>query len=185
MSGISAAQVAQQKLQDQGAQQTNKQGASKFDGVLADKAQGAGQVDATQGVNKAQAAQATQATQRADAVRQVETVNKTEKAALNKVSGVATEPMTAKGAEAVAGKAEAGKTSKANDMMSQVLGDLEKGQGNLEKIIAQASSGKQFSNAELLSLQASMYSYTQQLELTSKVVEKATTGLKDVVKTQV
>ncbi|HZI10896.1 MAG TPA: ATP-dependent helicase HrpB [Myxococcus sp.] len=182
MSGISAAQVAQQKLQDQGAQQTNKQGASKFDGVLADKAQGAGQVDATQGVNKAQAAQATQ---RADAVRQVETVNKTEKAALNKVSGVATEPMTAKGAEAVAGKAEAGKTSKATDMMQQVFGDLEKGQGNLEKIIAQASSGKQFSNAELLSLQASMYSYTQQLELTSKVVEKATTGLKDVVKTQV
>jgi hypothetical protein len=185
MTGVSAAQVAQQKLQDQGAQQTNKQGASKFDGVLADKAQGAGQVDAAQGVNKAQAAQATQ---KADAVRQVETVNKTEKAALNKVSGAGQEPMTAKGAEPVQGKAEAAKSSKAGgagSMMTQVIGDLEKGQVNLEKIISQASSGKQFSNAELLSLQASMYQYTQQLDLTSKVVEKATTGLKDVVKTQV
>lgn len=182
MAGVSAAQVAQQKLQDQGAQQTNKQGASKFDGVLADKAQGAGQVDATQGVNKAQAPQATQ---KADAVRQVETVNKTEKAALNKVNVAGQEPMTAKGAEPVAAKAETSKTSKAGDMMTQVVGDLEKGQVNLEKIISQASSGKQFSNAELLSLQASMYQYTQQLDLTSKVVEKATTGLKDVVKTQV
>jgi hypothetical protein len=171
--------VAQQKLQEQGAQQTNKQGASKFDGVLAEKAQGAGQVDATQGVNKAQAAQ------RTEAVRQVETVNKTEKAALNKVSAAGQEPLTARGAEPVAAKAETAKTGKAGDMVTQVIGDLEKGQVNLEKIISQASSGKQFSNAELLSLQASMYQYTQQLDLTSKVVEKATTGLKDVVKTQV
>ncbi len=139
-------------------------------------------MDATQGVNKAQAAQATQ---RADAVRQVETVNKTEKAALNKVSGAAQEPATAKGAEAVGKKADASKSTQAGGMMNQMLGDLEKGQGNLEKIISQAASGKHFSNAELLSLQASMYNYTQQLELTSKVVEKATTGLKDVVKTQV
>lgn len=179
MAGVSAAQVAQQKLQDQSVQQTNKQGVSKFDGVLADKAQGAGQVDATQGVNKAQA------TQKTDAVRQVETVNKTEKAALNKVNAAATQPVSAKAAEPVAAKTETGKTGKTSDMMSQVIGDLEKGQGNLEKIISQASSGKQFSNAELLSLQASMYQYTQQLDLTSKVVEKATTGLKDVVKTQV
>ena len=35
------------------------------------------------------------------------------------------------------------------------------------------------SNAELLSLQAGMYKYTQELDLTSKVVEKATSGLKD------
>lgn len=138
-------------------------------------------MDATQGVNKAQAAQATQ---RADAVRQVETVNKTEKAALNKVSGTQ-EPVTARGAEAVGKKAEASKSTQAGGMMNQMVSDLEKGQGNLEKIISQAASGKHFSNAELLSLQASMYNYTQQLELTSKVVEKATTGLKDVVKTQV
>ncbi|GHG97776.1 hypothetical protein GCM10012319_62990 [Comamonas sp. KCTC 72670] len=181
MAGVSAAQVAQQKLQDQGAQQTNKQGASKFDGVLADKSQGAGQVDAAQQVNKTQQVQSAQ---RVDSVRQVETVNKTEKAALNKLSG-AQESVTTKAAEPVTAKAEASKSSKAGDMMQQIVGDLEKGQVNLEHIIKQASSGKAFSNAELLSLQASMYQYTQQLDLTSKVVEKATTGLKDVVKTQV
>jgi exonuclease VII small subunit len=70
-------------------------------------------------------------------------------------------------------------------MMSQVVSSLEKGQLNLEKLISQGASGKQFSNSELLSLQASMYKYTQELDLTSKVVEKATSGLKDTLKTQV
>lgn len=62
---------------------------------------------------------------------------------------------------------------------------MKQGQRDLDRIIQQASSGKPFSNAELLSLQASMYRYTQELDLVSRVVEKATTGLKDVVKTQV
>ncbi|RYZ38488.1 MAG: ATP-dependent helicase HrpB [Myxococcaceae bacterium] len=124
MSGISAGQVAQQKLQDQGAQQTNKTGASKFDGVLADKAQGADKADAAQGV-------------------------------------------------------------KSGGMVSDLVSGLEKGQVSMDKLIKEASSGKNMSNAELLGLQASMYKYSQELDLTSKVVEKATSGLKDVVKTQV
>jgi hypothetical protein len=173
MAGVSAAQVAQQKLQDQGAQQVNKQGASKFDAALANKAQGQGPE-----VGQAQAAQATQ---RADQVRQAESVNKTEKAALNKVNG-AQEPATARGAEAVSGKQE---TAKTGNMLSHVVSELEKGQVNMEKLIKAGASGKEFSNAELLSLQAGMYKYTQELDLTSKVVEKATSGLKDTLKTQV
>jgi hypothetical protein len=70
-------------------------------------------------------------------------------------------------------------------MVTSVVTSLEKGQINLEKLINSGMSGKHFSNGELLSLQASMYKYTQELDLTSKVVEKATSGLKDVVKTQV
>ena len=173
MTGVSAAQVAQQKLQDQGAQQVNKQGASKFDAALANKAQGPEQ---------AQAAQATQATQRTDQVRQAEAVNKTEKAALNKVNPAAQETATARGAEAVTGKQE---TSKTGGMLSHVVSELEKGQVNMDKLIKAGASGKEFSNAELLSLQAGMYKYTQELDLTSKVVEKATSGLKDTLKTQV
>jgi hypothetical protein len=46
-------------------------------------------------------------------------------------------------------------------------------------------TGKNFSNSELIALQAGMYKYTQELELTGKVVEKATSGLKDTLKTQV
>ena len=176
MTGVSAAQVAQQKLQDQGAQQVNKQGASKFDAALANKAQGPEQVQ------HAQSAQAAQATQRAEQVRQAEAVNKTEKATLNKVNGAAQEPATARGAEAVAGKQE---TSKTGNMLGHVVSELEKGQVNMDKLIQAGASGKTFSNAELLSLQAGMYKYTQELDLTSKVVEKATSGLKDTLKTQV
>jgi len=173
MAGVSAAQIAQQKLQDQGAQQVNKQGASKFDAALANKAQAAG------GPEQVNAAQATQRTEQ---IRHTESVNKTEKAALNKVNTAGQEPATARGAEAVNGKQEAGKVG---NMLSHVVGELEKGQVNMEKLIQAGASGKTFSNAELLSLQAGMYKYTQELDLTSKVVEKATSGLKDVVKTQV
>ena len=173
MAGVSAAQIAQQKLQDQGAQQVNKQGASKFDAALANKAQAAG------GPEQVNAAQATQRTEQ---IRHTESVNKTEKAALNKVNTAAQEPATARGAEAVHGKQEAGKVG---NMLSHVVGELEKGQVNMEKLIQAGASGKTFSNAELLSLQAGMYKYTQELDLTSKVVEKATSGLKDTLKTQV
>ncbi len=176
MVGVSAAQIAQQKLQDQGAQQVNKQGASKFDAALANKAQGAG------GPEQVQGTQATQATQKAEQVRHAEAVNKTEKATLNKVNGAAQEPATARGAEAVAGKQE---TNKAGSMLGHVVSELEKGQVNMDKLIQAGASGKTFSNAELLSLQAGMYKYTQELDLTSKVVEKATSGLKDTLKTQV
>lgn len=166
IAGAQVAQVAQQKLQDPGVQQVNKQGASKFDGVLADKAQMAQGADPAQGVNQAQAAQ------RADQVRGVDNVNKTDKAAMNK--------LTTAGVDA---KRPGSKV--VGEMMSGVFSSLERGQLNLDKLIAQAASGKKFSNSELLGLQASMYKYTQELDLTSKVVEKATTGLKDTLKTQV
>ncbi|NMO23043.1 ATP-dependent helicase HrpB [Pyxidicoccus fallax] len=116
----------------------DKQGESKFDGVLADKARATGEVS---GVSAAAPTHA------------VEGVPPTERPALHAVS--------------------------------HVVRALEQGQRDLDRIIQEASSGKQFSNAELLSLQASMYRYTQELDLVSRVVEKATTGLKDVVKTQV
>jgi exonuclease VII small subunit len=131
-------------------------------------AQGADQAQAAQ---RTQAAQATQGTQRASDVRGVDNVNKTDKAAMNKVNP-----------NGVDAKRE---SSKAGDMMSGVVSSLEQGQLNLDKLINQAASGKQFSNGELLGLQASMYKYTQELDLTGKVVEKATSGLKDTLKTQV
>ncbi|WP_224240682.1 ATP-dependent helicase HrpB [Hyalangium gracile] len=144
MTGISSAQLVQQKLADQDAAKVGKQGESKFDAVLADKAQAAGSADA---VSK------TGSVQGPESVRQVESVGKTEKPTLS--------------------------------MVSHVVGELEQGQLRLDKLIAAGVSGKSFSNGELLSLQASMYKYTLELDLTSKVVEKATSGLKDVVKTQV
>ena len=131
MTGVPAPQAVPPQ-QQQGVAPVEKQGESRFDGVLADKARGSGEVT--------------------DA-RAVEGVGKAERPVVHAVS--------------------------------HVVRALEQGQRDLDRIIQQASSGKPFSNAELLSLQASMYRYTQELDLVSRVVEKATTGLKDVVKTQV
>jgi hypothetical protein len=69
--------------------------------------------------------------------------------------------------------------------LSNVVRELEHGQRVLDRIIQAAGRGKQFTNAEMLSLQAFMYRYTQELDLVSRVVEKGTSGLKDVLKTQV
>ena len=172
----SAASIAQQKLQDQGSQQLQKQGASKFDGVMAQKTQG---VDPTSKVQQAQQVSQIQKTQH---VAQVQDVNKADKVALNKVNGNVDQKATVKGVDPVAAKGEA---SKVTGMMSKMIGDIEKGQGVMDTLINGGLSGKNFSSSELLALQAGMYKYTQELELTGKVVEKATTGLKDTLKTQV
>jgi len=141
------------------------------------KSQGVDPSQKAQGVNHAQAAH------KVDAARQVEQVNKMEKSHLNKVGNSTTDnKMTAKAMEPVAQKAEVSKSSNA---LMGMMGNMEKGQASLDKLINGAASGKTFSNAELLSLQAGMYKYSQELDLTSKIVEKATSGLKDTLKTQV
>ncbi len=163
-------------MQDQAGQQAAKQGPSKFDQSM--KAQGAGHVQ------KAEAVQQAQAANKVDHVRQIENVNKAEKAAMNKLNPAAQESnkATAKGMDPVQQK---DKVQKDSSMLMGMFGNMEKGQANLDKLISGGLSGKTFSNAELLSLQAGMYKYTQELELTGQVVEKATGGLKDTLKTQV
>ena len=52
-------------------------------------------------------------------------------------------------------------------------------------VVAVAVRNQDRRRRELLSLQAGMYKYSQELDLTSKIVEKATSGLKDTLKTQV
>lgn len=175
LAGISAAQIAQQKVQDQGANQAAKQAPSKFDQAM--KSQG---VDPSQ---KAQAAGHVQAAHKVDAARQIEQINKTEKAGMNKVStSNDNKPNSPKAMDPVAQKSE---VSKGSNMLMGMMGNMEKGQASLDKLINGGLGGKNFSNSELLSLQAGMYKYSQELDLTSKIVEKATSGLKDTLKTQV
>lgn len=69
--------------------------------------------------------------------------------------------------------------------IKKLMGNVMDGQNALDQIIAKASSGKQFSNQELLAMQAGVYKFSQELELTSKVVEKATSGVKQTMQTQV
>lgn len=69
--------------------------------------------------------------------------------------------------------------------ISQLMSDVMHGQNKLEDIIQMSLSGRSFSSQELLAMQAGVYRFTQELELTSKVVEKATASVKQTMNTQV
>jgi len=72
-----------------------------------------------------------------------------------------------------------------NTNFNKIFSGLISGQGKLDKIIKLATSVKSFSPTELLAIQAGVYKFSQELELTSKVVEKATDGVKQTLQTQV
>lgn len=67
----------------------------------------------------------------------------------------------------------------------RIMEDVMQGQNKLEEIINLSLSGRNFSTPELLALQAGVYRFTQELELTSKVVEKGTATIKQTMNTQV
>ena len=197
LNGLSAAQVAQQKMQDQATQQGAKQGPSKFDETMKSKGAGASEgVNPAQSAKAATAAQSTQAAQAVSAVQQVQAsqkmsatvkvqdVAKNEKAKSDKKLSpdIVYEEKEGFSFDPVTQKSEVGKGQSA---IMSMLSSMERGQANMDKLINTSMSGVQFSNQELLQMQAGMYRYTQELELTGKVVEKATTGLKDTLKTQV
>lgn len=69
--------------------------------------------------------------------------------------------------------------------LQRVMEDVMQGQNKLEQIINISLSGRNFSSAELLALQAGVYRFTQELELTSKVIEKGTSTIKQTMNTQV
>lgn len=135
--------------------------------------------DATRGPQAPTGVQAAAPVQQVQQTQRVTEVAKTEKAALNKLRPDAVSTRAAEPVE------KAAETSKMVDGMMKMMSDMEKGQGIMDRLINTGLSGKDISNSELLALQAGMYKYTQELELTGKVVEKATTGLKDTLKTQV
>ena len=69
--------------------------------------------------------------------------------------------------------------------LTKVLNSVMSGQDKMSKIIKLATSGRAFNPTELLAIQAGVYKFSQELELTSKVVEKATDGVKQTLQTQV
>ena len=78
---------------------------------------------------------------------------------------------------------EAAKTEQTK--LTKMLDGLLKGQDKMTQIIDMALSGRQFSPPELLVMQAAIFRCTQELELTGKVIEKATSGVKQTLNTQV
>jgi len=69
--------------------------------------------------------------------------------------------------------------------MANVIEGLVSGQDKMSQIMDMAMSNKKMSPQELLAMQAGVYRFSQELELTSKVVEKATSGIKQTMNTQV
>ena len=77
------------------------------------------------------------------------------------------------------------KTEARESGLKSILNQVVDGQNKLDQVIKMATSGKQYGNQELLAIQAAVYKFSQELELTSKVVEKATSGVKQTMQTQV
>ena len=71
--------------------------------------------------------------------------------------------------------------TKSESGLKAMLNQVVEGQGKLDQIIKLATYG----NQELLAIQAAVYKFSQELEMTSKVVEKATSGVKQTMQTQV
>ncbi len=61
---------------------------------------------------------------------------------------------------------------------------LTRGERMVSHVISAARHGKVFSNEELLAIQAGVYKYTQELELASKLVDKATGAVKQTLQSQ-
>lgn len=69
--------------------------------------------------------------------------------------------------------------------MAEMIEGLVNGQDKMSQIMDLAMSNKKMGPQELLAMQAGVYRFSQELELTSKVVEKATSGIKQTMNTQV
>lgn len=79
-----------------------------------------------------------------------------------------------------------GETAKTErSKIASMLESMVNGQDKMTEIMNMALSGRQFSPPELIAMQAGVYKFTQELELTSKVIEKATSGVKQTMNTQV
>jgi hypothetical protein len=156
-------ELQKQMEQNQGVAGGKGPGAAQFNDVMAQQGvQGPAQTNPVQDPTKVQ-----DVTKASDVLR---TAQAQEIAGVNKSTGV----------KAVEAKAEARETG-----LKSLLNQVVDGQNKLDQIIKLATSGKTYGNQELLAIQASVYKFSQELELTSKVVEKATSGVKQTMQTQV
>jgi hypothetical protein len=67
----------------------------------------------------------------------------------------------------------------------QALATVERAQARLDAVLAAARSGKTFTAAELIGLQAEAYRCAQTVDLAAKLVEQGAQSVKQAVNTQV
>lgn len=71
------------------------------------------------------------------------------------------------------------------EALDELTQSISSGERAVDRVIAQAAAGRDFSAPELIAIQARVYRYTQELELVSKLVDKACAGVKQTLQTQV
>jgi hypothetical protein len=82
-------------------------------------------------------------------------------------------------------KAAPGKSQVGAPQAVKVIDQVAGAPKRRDRVRAVAPSGKTFTPAELLAMQAHVYRASQELDLAGKVVEKATGGVKQVLQTQI
>jgi hypothetical protein len=86
----------------------------------------------------------------------------------------------------VEGSTHIGQTAREEESaLSKLLKDVMKGQDAMSEVMDRALSGVNLDSGELIKMQATIYHYTQELDLASKVVDKASSGIKQTMNTQV
>ncbi len=171
MAGVQQAQQIAQQQQMQKPEATPKTGQSKFDQAMAHKADQAQATNQVNQVQQTQAAQATQKTAHVDGVHKAGKPTEVDKARAVKHN----DPVDKKHA-----------ADKPGHAIETVLTEMEGRNAAMDKFVNQAMSGKiKLNQQQLLGLQAKVAQYSLELDLTGKVVEKATNGLKDTLRTQV
>ena len=79
-----------------------------------------------------------------------------------------------------------GSTERAEDSaLVRVIRDLVHGQDEMAKVMDRALSGEMLGTVDIVQMQATIYRYTQELDLSSKVVDNASKSVKQTLNTQV
>jgi len=172
--GGAAAKIAMQQLQQMQntqPQQLETQVGQKAGGTSFQQTMQTQQTQQTQKPNEIQQANKTNKsrsirdiahTQRPQSSQKVNATKKTESTHLNKV-----------------------KTDKKTGGLTKLMEGMTNRKKDLDKLIQSALKGQSFNQKELLVLQYKVSTFSMEMDLTSKVVEKSTGGLKQAMNTQV
>lgn len=94
--------------------------------------------------------------------------------------GFAAALRNAEAADAAGGSGD----SPAADALREAARSICRGQRMIDSVIHAARNGRVFSQQELIAIQAGVYRYTQELELASKLVDKATGAVRTTLQSQ-
>lgn len=70
------------------------------------------------------------------------------------------------------------------DVLKDAAQSIDQGRHSLERAVRAGRSGRTLSQEQLLALQATVYQYTQELEIASKLVDKATSAVRTTLQSQ-